>query len=198
MGPPNGCTTSSCPASGSPASGYIVDFVQSNNPAIIIPAAPNSVTWSDNTVSAIIDTSATQNQGYAMRVRTPFNTGGVTTSSPAFSVCQGAGAIDHFSISVLGNPRRNRPMTFTVVALDASNRRVATYAGTITVSISPDGTLNFAGAPNYTFTVGSGSSFDNGSHRFTDGATPTATGPHTLSVTDGMGHTGSVSFSVSN
>jgi hypothetical protein len=198
MGPPSGCTTSSCPASGTPATGYIVDFVQSNMTSIIIPAAPGSVTWSDNTVSAQIDTTANQNQGYAMRVRTPLNTTGVMTSSPAFSVCQGAGAIDHFGVSVQGNPRRNQAMTFTVIAEDASNRRIPTYAGTITVSISPDGTLNFTGQPNYTFTVGQGGTFDNGSHKFTGGATPTASGQHTISVTDNMGHTGSVSFSVAN
>jgi len=198
MGPPNGCSTSSCPSSGTPASGYIVDFVQSNNTAIIIPAAPNSVTWSDNQVSAAIDITANQNQSYAMRVRTPLNTAGVTTASPAFSVCQGSGAIDHFAISIQGNPRAGRVMTFTVVAEDNQNRRIGNYTGTITVSISPDGSLNFSGAPNYTFTTGNGGGFDNGSHKFTNGATPTNSGSHTISVTDNAmnPHTGSVTFNV--
>jgi hypothetical protein len=197
FGPPSGCTTSSCPSSGSPASGYTVDFVQSNN-GTIVPALSGSVVWSDNSVTAGIDGTAQQNQGYALRVRTPLNTTGVTTSSPAFTVCQGAGAIDHFGVNVQGNPRAGRSLTFNVVAFDSQNHRVANYTGTITVSITPDGTFNFTGAPSYTFTSGNGGNFDNGAHKFQNGVTPTNTGSHTISVTDNAmnPHTGSVTFTV--
>jgi hypothetical protein len=196
FGPPSGCTTSSCPSSGSPASGYVVDFLQSNN-MTVVPAL--NVVWSDNTVSALIDGTAQQNQGYALRVRTPFNTTGVTTASPAFTVCQGAGAIDHFGVSVQDDARVGRNLIFNVVAFDSQNHRVSNYAGTITVSITPDGTLNFAGAPNYTFTTGNAGNFDNGAHKFLNGVTPTNRGSHTISVTDNAtptAHTGSLTFNV--
>ena len=195
FGPPSGCSSSNCPASGTAgfSSAYIVDFVQSNN-GTVVPAGPNSVTWSDNTISAEIDSSAQPNQSYAMRVRTPLNTTGVTTQSPAFSVCAGAGGIDHFAVSVQGNPRTGHTMTFGVVAEDVQGRRVTGYTGTITVSID-SGTLNFSGAPLYTFTSGTGGTFDNGAHTFKNGATPATTGLRTIAVTDGT-HTGSVTFNV--
>jgi hypothetical protein len=190
FGPPAGCTTTTCPASGLPATGYLIDFPRSNGAVILAPEM-GSVVWSDNSVSAVISSAAMGGGQYAARIRTPLNTAGVTTASGAFTVCNVVGMLDHFGVATIGNPnpRAGDTITFGVVAFDNMNVRIKGYLGTITMSVTPEGTFNVP--TTYTFVVS-----DKGGHKFINGLHVAMAGAHTLSVTDGMGHTGSVMFTV--
>jgi hypothetical protein len=193
LGPPAACTTTTCLASGAPATGYLLDF-QRNGVGIIQPPQGGTVIWSDNRVSGVVTASAMAGGRYGVRVRTPFNTTGVTTNRDAFGLCNNVLAMNHFGVAVIGTPTSGSDFTFGVVAFDVNNTRVTNYAGTITVTLTPEGSFNFAGAPTYTFPA-----TDRGGHTFTNGGHINATGMHTLSVTDNASptpHTGSVTFNV--
>jgi len=171
-----------------PATGYLIDFPR-NNQAIILQPEPGSVVWSDNSVSAAISASAMAGGRCGVRIRTPLSTTPALTAGGAFAVCNAVGALDHFGVAVTGNPRAGSDFDFGVVAFDANNVRIKGYLGTITMSLSPEGTFNVP--TTYTFVVA-----DRGGHKFRNGGHVTTAGSHTLSVTDGMGHTGSATFNV--
>jgi len=193
FGPPSGCTAASCPASGTNATGYTVDFVRNDGSVTAVPQ-PGSVVWSDNAVSAAVSSATMAAGRWGMRIRTPFNTTGVQTAGGAFALCNAVLALDHFGVAVQGNPRAGDDINFGVVAFDVNNARIKSYAGTITMSLVPEGTFN--GGNTYTFIPQGMPNPDNGGHKFRNGAHVNVSGSHTLSVTDGMGHTGSTTFMV--
>jgi hypothetical protein len=194
FGPPAGCTNSNCqPLSGGPFnSSYIMDFVKNGGTPIF---SATNVVWSDNKVQGIVSSSATGQGSFGVRIRTPFNTTGVLTSPTAFQLCQGGGDLDHFNVTVSGNPQRNHNYTFTVVAIDTTGGLKSNFTGTITMTISEQ-KFNTSGTTTETYTFVAA---DNGSHRFTNEAFSAVAGTHTISVTDNATptpHTGSVTYNV--
>ena len=84
---------------------------------------------------------------------------------------------DHLSVTGLpSGVTAGTGQSVTVTALDASNRLVPGYTGTIHFTSND----NSASLPaDYTFTAA-----DQGSHTFTGGVTLTTAGPQTVSATD--------------
>src|SRR5205085_1966793 len=99
-------------------------------------------------------------------------------------------AATHFALLTTRDAHTGDATQVTVVALDANNRRVTNYTGTVTLADSDTGaTLPDA----YTFTAA-----DRGAHTFT--LTPSATGTQTITATDtsSSGVVGTVALTVSD
>jgi hypothetical protein len=96
-----------------------------------------SLNSSTGLISGTIDSGDTPGN-YTIQVSV---TNGVSTVSQTFtwSINGIAGALDHFLISpVATSVPKNAPLTFTVTAQDAHNLLLTNYAGTVTITNSPD------------------------------------------------------------
>jgi hypothetical protein len=100
-----------------------------------------------------------------------------------------AAALDHLAVGAPAGVTAGTAFTVTVTAQDRFNNTVKDYAGTVSFT-SSDGTATLP--PAYPFTAS-----DNGTHAFTNGAVLNATGPQTITATDGGGTTGSATVNVS-
>ncbi|OWK46380.1 hypothetical protein [Fimbriiglobus ruber] len=143
-------------------------------------------TSSDGSATLPADyTFTSDDHGFHLFTETPSATGSETitatdtttasiTGSASVTV-DGAQVATHFAVIARSQAEAGQSSDFIVVALDANNRRVADYTGTVTLTTSDSaGTLS---ASTYTFTAD-----DRGAHEFT--ATLATTGSQTITATD--------------
>jgi hypothetical protein len=103
----------------------------------------------------------------------------------ATPIVKAVAAATHFAIFEIGSATKNSAASFMIVALDANNRIVTNYAGTIHVT-SSDGSATLPG--DYTFGAG-----DHGTHIVT--VTFGSSGKQSLTIGDGTA-SGSLSLHV--
>jgi hypothetical protein len=200
FGPQGSCTAVTCPVSGIPGSGYVMDFVSQTGMGGGQPfgAMANTTVWSDNTANATLGTTNLGSTSVA-RITTPSS--GTSALSAPFTVCPAHGNLDHFALALLTpNPTANGLITFAVVAQDANGARVANEAGSVALTMMRNGSVYFSGqfvfsTPNsnpasYTWTM-----MDNGAHNFANGAQVGMPGAYHLTATLGPA-TGFVDFTV--
>jgi hypothetical protein len=109
-------------------------------------------------------------------------TGSVSTNLTSPTV------VTHLGVTMPENVQQGVPVEVYVSALNANNRPVSSYTGT--VSFAPAGTSTTASETlpsSYTFTTGRWWRGDNGRHEFQ--VTFNSTGPQSFVVTDGSGNT---------